>query len=201
MKEFNKLLICLGLSFPSCSLCGSRIILSLWGLNCLTPLGAVQKPKGWVGDHPPPPTPRSAAPGWLNGCDQTPSRSLGQAPGQDPSARPQRPLSSLFQTPGSPLAPRFALTEPGSGVCAAGWGDSGSTAGAGVPPGDAAMAHRCSAGGRDPRVLSSAGRAAPRLSGRGEGRTGGGRPPATRNTREIGKLRSARFRFPKRKNT
>lgn len=165
--------------FPSSSLWGSRIILSLWALNCLTPLGAVQKPKDWVGDTPPP---RSAARGWLNCCDQTPSRSLGQAPVQDPSARPQRPLSTRFPTPGSPLVPRFALTEPGSRVCAAGWGGSGSTAGAGVPPGDAAMAHSCSAGGRDPRVFSSAGRAAPRLSGRGEGRTRGGRPrrPATR---------------------
>lgn len=85
-------------------------------------------------------------------------------------------------TPGSPPVPRFALTEPGSRVCAAGWDCSGSMAGSGVPPGDTAMAHSCSACSRAPRVLSYAGRAAPGPSGRGEGRAGGVRPwpPATR---------------------
>lgn len=106
-----------------------------------------------------------------------------------PSA-PAPPLR--LATPSSPLTPpRFALTEPGSRACASGWGTGASTAGAGDPPGDAAISHSCACDS-GPGVLSPVGRAA-RVEW---ARRGAGQPPGTR---ETGKLR--RFLFPKGKNT
>lgn len=172
LKESGKLLTSLGL-FLILFFLRLPYIRSLWARKLSNPTKGSSKARRRLGRK----TPQVCPSGWIKGCEQKPPRSLGPRCRRDGA----QGLLSAGLRPNFPLAPRFALTGPGSGVCAAGPGDSASASEAEVPPGEADIAPSCSACGRGPPALSSEGRAAPgplaEWARRGEG--GACRPLAT----------------------